>query len=76
MTVEYESLKFKHSILSGTIISGSYSQKEDGGYYNSIVETISWSHCILKEVFHSNDHVNNHGPPWMFDSLFFKVSFL
>jgi hypothetical protein len=37
---------------------------------------MSQSHCILKEVFHSNDHVNNHGPPWMFDSLFFKVSFL
>jgi hypothetical protein len=76
MTVEHESLKFKNSIQSSTIISGSYSQKEDGGYYNSIVDTMSWSHCILKEVFHPNDHVNNHGLPWMFDSLFFKVSFL
>ncbi len=51
-------------------------RKKEGGYYNSTVETMSWSHYVPKEVFHSSGNVNNHGPPWMFDSLFFKVSFL
>jgi hypothetical protein len=37
---------------------------------------MSQSHCVLKEVFHSNEDDNNHGPPWMFDTFFFKVSFL
>jgi hypothetical protein len=75
MTLVNESLNLKHSLQSSTI-STLYSPKEHGGYYNSIVETQTWLHCILKEVFHPNEDVNTISPPWMFDSLIFKVSFI